>query len=67
MIILKKERHVSHTESHSAFNHSWQNEMNRCLHQSLFGFFEFGNEFDLSLNELTSPIEDDEKNKNKNY
>ena len=67
MIILKKERNVSHTESHSAFNHAWQNEMNRCLHQSLFGFFEFGNEFDLSLNELTSPIEDDEKNKNKNY
>lgn len=62
---MKKKRTLTHNESSTAFNHAWQNEMNRCLHESLFGFFEFGNEFDFSLNELAYSESSEEKLKNK--
>lgn len=42
-----KERFVTHDEFTQAFNHAWQNEMQRCLYSGMLGYVEFGNEFDL--------------------
>ena len=42
-----KERFVTQDEFTKAFNHAWQNEMNRCLYSGMLGYFEFGTEFDI--------------------
>ena len=42
-----KERFVTRDEFTQAFNHAWQNEMNRCLYSGMLGYVEFGTEFDI--------------------
>lgn len=49
-----KERFVTQDEFTQAFNHAWQNEMNRCLYSGMLGYVEFGTEFDIpTVTDLT--------------
>ena len=59
---LKRKHKQINYPSNNAFNQAWQNEMYRCVSQSLFGFVEFGNEFDFSINQK---LQDTEEQMNK--
>lgn len=60
---MKKKHQQTNYNTNNAFNQAWQNEMNRCLSQSMFGFVEFGNEYDFSLNEKSYTKKENQKNK----